>query len=150
MTIHWLALSLTLLSFLATALQQPSSQQEITVQLLDSRTGKPIATDDVEIWVDKDQRHMITTHSGPDGLAMVELPAEAVEISVNAQQDGWYLHRCDLSRDTKTPAPFYLLSTILQSGIIAPNRCNHKTEPLKPGELTLFLRPQNFWEKMQS
>jgi len=126
-----------------------TSEKSVTIRLLDSRNGKPMVANVVEIWVDKDRSHVITTHTGPDGVASATIPNGTSEISIYAQQDGWYLYRCDLTKDTSKPAPVYSLDQIMRSGVVAANRCNRRTAPTQPGEIALFVRPQSLWEKMK-
>ncbi len=126
-----------------------TSEKSVTVRLLDSRSGKPMVADVVEIWIDNDRSHVISTHTGPDGIASAAVPSKTSEISVYAQQDGWYLYRCDLTKGTSKPAPVYLLDQITKNGIAAANRCSRRTAPTQPGEITLFVRPQSLWEKMK-
>ena len=130
--------------------QQQPSQQKIAIRIINSQTGKPIITDNIEVWIDKNQQHAIRSHTSSDGIANVDLPSEVSEILVNAQQDGWYLVHCDFSKSVNAPIPFYSINVILRLGISAPNFCNHKTSPMHPGELTVFLHPQSLWEKMKS
>lgn len=91
MFIHMFALVFALLGYPLQEPAQISSQKAINVRLLDSRNGKPMVTNDVEIRIDKDRSHVIITHAGPDGVASATIPGGTSEISVYAQQDGWYL-----------------------------------------------------------
>lgn len=59
----------------------PPVPRTITIRLLDGRTGKPIITDDAEVWIDKDQRHVLTVHAGPDEIATVEVPSGIAEVT---------------------------------------------------------------------
>ena len=127
---------------------QSSSPKTITVRLLDSRNGKPMISNPVEIWVDRDRSHIVSTQTGSDGEATVLLPEGTSTVSIYAQKDGWYLHRCDLAKDTSKPAPFYGLDQIVSNGLAAPNRCSRRVAAVRPGAITLFLRPQSFWGKM--
>lgn len=38
---------------------------------------------------------------------------------------------------------------LLQSGVVTANACGKATASLEPGEVILFVRPLNFWEKMK-
>jgi hypothetical protein len=143
-----LALFLAILGHASQEPLSPSSPRTIAVRLLDSRNSKPMISNDVEIWVDRDRSHVIYTHTGRDGVATSVLPTGTSEVTIYAQQNGWYLFRCDLTKDISKPAPFYPLDQIVSNGIAAPNRCSRRVTVAKAGEITLFLRPQTFWEKM--
>lgn len=126
----------------------PSHQRTITLRLLDGRNGKPLKTDEVEVWIDKEQTHVLTVHTAPNGVATVEIPSTTSGIYVTAREDGWFMYRCDA--DEKKPTPAYSIERIISSGTVAANRCSRRTAAAEPGSLTVFLRPLTFWDKMES
>ena len=126
---------------------QPSPARTITIRLLDSRSGKPLVSNDVEIVIERHTRHIVYAKTSADGIAIAQIPSETSELSVYAQQNGWYLYRCDFAKGKELP--FYDLNQILNHGIAANNGCSRRMAPAKPGEITLFLRTQTFWEKMR-
>jgi hypothetical protein len=57
---------------------------------------------------------------------------------------------CDSAKEKQNPVPhWYDVSTILTSGVVAPNGCSKMTETAKPGEFVFFVRKENWREKMQ-
>jgi hypothetical protein len=142
------AILVALLSQANQELVNPSLPTTITIRLLDGRNGKPIRTDEVQVWIDQDQRHVLTIHAAPNGVATVEIPTGVSAIYVTARRDGWYMYRCDA--DESKPTPPYALEEIMKSGTVAANRCSHQTAAAESGGLTVFLRPLTFWDKMKS
>ncbi len=135
-----------LLGFINSQAAVPNAVDRITIQLLNSRNGRPILTQDVQVVIDHDLKHIYYAHTDQNGVATVEVPTGAMQVSVFAQQGGWGLNRCD-SRET--PMPQYFLEQIRLNGLAAPNYCNHRTATAVPGELVVFFRSQTFWEKMK-
>lgn len=142
------ALLFALLSQASQELVRPPLRKTVTIRMLDGRNGKPIMTDEVEVWIDEDQRHVLTAHAAPNGIATVEIPAGIPAIYVTAQQDSWFLYRCDA--DKNRPTPWYSMEQIMDNGIVAADRCSRRTVAAKRGEITVFLRPLTFWDKMKS
>jgi hypothetical protein len=141
------AILVALLSQASQELVKPSLPKTITIRLLDGRNGKPIRTDEVQIWIDQDQRHVLTVHAAPNGVATVEIPTGVSAVYVTARRDGWYMYRCDADESNHSA---YSLEEIMKSGTVAANRCSHKTVAAESGRLTVFLRPLTFWDKMKS
>jgi hypothetical protein len=52
-------------------------------------------------------------------------------------------------KDALNRAPSYPIKEILESGAAAGNRCGKFRAETKPGELTLYVRPRGFLEKMR-
>ena len=100
---------LMVLGFLTMALRQLRRNREIAVRLIYSKSGKPMLSDDVEIWVHKDREHSIRISTGSDGVAKANLLDGVGQVSVYAQHDGWYLDRCDFPKHMSPLAdtPFY-------------------------------------------
>ena len=126
----------------------PPAPRTITIRLLDGRTGKPIITDEAEVWIDKDQSHVLTVHAALDGIATVQVPSGVTEVYVTARQDGWYLNHCEVTKEK--PVSSFSMEQITKDGVVSANRCSRKTAVARPGELTMFLHYQNIWDKMKS
>ncbi len=50
--------------------------------------------------------------------------------------------------DRKKPPMIYAVHDILTHGIVSDNRCSKRTVAPTPGELTLFVRPLHWWERL--
>jgi hypothetical protein len=136
----------------------PQAQKTITVKMLDSRTGKIIATSDYLVRVNNEQ----TSHSNwitlnEDGTGMLSVPSDASVVSVRATYDqsmSFYLN-CDAVKDREVSDQggstdrWYKVADILALGVVAPNGCGGKkvSEKLqvvaKPGEFVFFVRKRN-------
>jgi hypothetical protein len=125
----------------------------ITIRMLDSKTGRPITTSEFQVWIDHasgTNRRYVRPDS--EGVGQMTLPHTVSVISVHAQYGKamWGYVNCDSVKDR---GPYldhwYMISDILTSGIVAPNRCSKQKAVGKPGEFIFFVRPMTFWEKMR-
>jgi hypothetical protein len=136
--------------FLAVLGQAPSSSaQEITVRLIDTRSGRVFANTAVKVYFAPHQ--MLEEKTGIDGVVKFHLPQPPPsKVSVRPQDD---LTSCSTQYPIDT-------QQIFGEGLIS--RCSKKTEPCRckfgrrvsklknnPGELVLLARPRDWWEKFQ-
>lgn len=125
--------------------------------MLDSKTGQPITTSELEFWVGTSLEFARTAGVSPrsvrpdkDGNAEITLRAADSFVTVHAQygKAGWGYVNCDRLKDR---GPFrehwYSASEIVTTGIAAPNYCSKQKAVAKPGEFVFYVRPMTFWEK---
>ena len=128
----------------------------ITVRMLDSRTGRLIATSNYLVRINHLQEsHGDWVKQNEDGTGNLPLPASAEVITVHATYDSatHVYANCDSDKDHGSadhaafPDRWYPIALILSSGIVAPNECVGKKVPerlqvvAKPGEFVFFVRP---------
>jgi hypothetical protein len=156
-----LLLALCAAAFLGSACAP--AQKTITVRMLDSRTGKLIATPDFLVRVNNEQAvHADWVTLNQDGTGTLTVPNDTTVVSVRATYDSttaFYLN-CDANKDRGTSDQdashdrWYKVSDILTLGVVAPDGCGKKIPDklqvvAKPGEFIFFVRKRNPLEQMQ-
>jgi len=150
--------ALLLFCMLLSGTLSAQSDHTITVRMLDSKTGQPITTSEVEVRMrvplTSDQTKGIPpVYVRPDkyGVGVATLPITASDIRVYASYGAanWSYINCDSVQDRGTTREhWYSISEILTRGSAAPNLCNKRKITVKPGEFVFFVRPMTFREKM--
>ncbi len=164
----WTSLLLTLiLSAVGTRL----AAQTIDFKLIDGRNGRPIANTCVNVWVGDERKYPLAIPTDRDGVAHLRLTNNDAEVNT---QDHWkdcgdfgvinpvvrykdfvkvnvgYVicesHGTDFSWLAVNNIP---TKALLQDGIVTANTCGKASASPRPGELILFVRPLNFWEKLK-
>jgi hypothetical protein len=139
------------------------TEKTITIRMLDSRSGKLIATSDFLVSINHEKTvHGNWVQKSEEGVGVMKLPPEATEILVHATYDGAMsiYDNCDAVKDLGTADHaaaldhWYALSEILAKGIVAPNGCVGKKVPdklqvfAKPGEFVFFVRHRTPFEQL--
>jgi hypothetical protein len=132
------------------------TDRTITIRMVDSKTGQPITTSEIEVRIRASQTSAQTVGIPPldvrpnrDGVGEATFPVAASDIRVYARDGMWSYVNCDCVKDRGPDRDhWYSISEILTSGIAAPNRCNKRKAVAKPGEFVFFVRSMTFWEKM--
>jgi adhesin HecA-like repeat protein len=140
------------------------TDKTITVRMIDSRTGKLIATSDFQVRVNHDQTiHGNWVVKNDDGTGKLTVPADTTVLSVQATYDSATMVyvNCDTNKDLGSSDHaagtdhWYPVAAILASGVVAPNGCAGKKIPeklqviAKPGEFVFFVRKRNAREEFQ-
>jgi hypothetical protein len=143
----------------STLFAHSQSNRVINIQMLDSKTGQPITSTEIEVRMRRDPAAPQTLGISPayvrvdqDGWANATLPTDASEITVFATygKARWSYISCDGAKDQGSYREhWYSISRIIASGIAAPNGCTKRAVTAQPGEFFIFVRPMNFWEKMK-
>ncbi|MGO9317018.1 MAG: hypothetical protein ACLPXT_01490 [Terracidiphilus sp.] len=140
------------------------TEKTITIRMLDSKSGKLIATSSFLVRIN----HQQTVHGNwvlqnEDGTGKLTVPGDAALLSVRATYDSStsVYANCDANKDTGSSYQgpsldrWYEISDILANGVMAPNHCigkkvpNHPQVFAKPGEFVFFVRKQNWREQMR-
>ena len=134
---------------------QAQDTKTITLKVFDGKTGHPVMPTGYQIRVD----HLKAVHNdwvkqNDDGSAELTIPADVHEISVHLAYDASmeiYVN-CDAQKNTFGDV-WYLVPQIMAEGMVMANGCGHtkanekfKTTAL-PGELILFVREKNWYER---
>jgi hypothetical protein len=126
----------------------------ITIRMFDSKTARPIANTTFMVRINHQQTvHVDWVRQNDDGLATFTVPVGADVVSIHAtyDQSTEIFVNCDSAREKQNPAEhWYSVSTILASGIVAPNGCSKMTETAQPGEFVFFVRKLNLLEQMRN
>jgi len=127
----------------------------ITLKVFDGRTGHPVMPTGYQVRAD----HLKAIHNdwvkqNDDGSAEMTIPSDVHEISIHFAYDSSmeiYVN-CDAQKNTFGDV-WYLVPQIMSEGMVMANGCSHtrvndkyKTTAL-PGELILFVREKNWFER---
>jgi hypothetical protein len=110
--------------------------QNIQIKLLNGKSGRPIAG---------------AIHSQAGGVCgafgvVDPVVKYADTIRVNVGYVSCASHKSDFSWLATTGVP---TKDLIEQGIVTPNTCGRPSASQKPGELTIFVRPLTFWEKLK-
>jgi len=145
--------------------------QIVTIKLMNGRNGHPMLNSYVNVWVGTKRKEAMVIPTDKDGTARLRLTDNDDEVDLHMRKKyvgdnvvvdpivkydekfqvnvGFvicYPHVRDYSWLAITN-----ISTkqLLQEGIVWPNTCGKSTASPKPGELTIFVRPLTWWEKLR-
>ena len=130
------------------------SSPSISIRLLDGKTGLPVKASNFLVRVD----HHDTVHNdwvkiNDDGTVVVTLPDDSKEISIKATYDegmDTYIN-CDAAKESdKERNIWYSISTILNTGIVAPDECAKTAFKPKPGQFLFFVRKRNWHDQLEN
>jgi len=120
------------------------TENTISIQLRDGRSGKLIAPSNFLLRVD---RHETISNEwltmSDDGTATVTIPDGVKEISLQATYDSGmeYYVNCDTSRQgNQNRVIWYPVDMILKAGVVTPNECGKASFTAHPGEFVFFVR----------
>jgi len=120
------------------------SAESIVIRVVDGRTGHAISDEKLQLWIDSETGSAISISTDSGGVARLDVPRSAkLILSANLYVD------CRYSKQTGSERPSYLVSDILQSGVLAANTCGKLKIAPTPGELIFFVRPEHWWEGMK-
>ena len=150
-----LALILSVVAWIAAICTASSAQtnRTIKIRMLNSKTGQPITTSEIEVRI-----RTSSSSAGATGVAPIYVrpkeekavfPISVSDIRVYARDGVWGYVNCDSVKDRSLTEHWYSISEIIASGIAAPNRCNKRTVNAQPGEFVFFVRPMTSWEKFR-
>lgn len=143
------------------ATPQPEMQQRkpfgaedtttIHIRLINGKTGQPIANK--QIFLERNQKHLMSHAEEHDiktdtsGLAEAVVP-KAGDVLNPVVVD--YRSCTPRARhpDEKDKSERFPISQILSSGVVAQNTCGKTTQSATPGELILYFRTMNVFEKI--
>lgn len=145
--------------------------QTIDVKLIDGRNGHPIANTCANVWVGDERKYPLAIPTDKNGAARFQLTEDDAEVNT---KDSWkdcgefgvinpvvkykdiikinvgYVvcerHGTDYSWLEVKNIP---TKELVQKGIVTANTCGKPTASPTPGELIIFVRPLNFWEKLK-
>lgn len=133
------------------------AEKQISVKVLDGKTGEKVSPDNVEVRINRLQAtHIEWVKLNDDGTVLLTLPDTATAVFVRATyaNSTEYYVNCDMAKQKDTSADnWYPVADILTAGLAIPNDCVRpkfadkvKVEP-KPGEFVLFVRKRNWKEE---
>lgn len=139
-------------AFLAPAWNAQTAKT-VTIRILDGKSARPVAVTNFLVRINHQPTiHADWVHQNEDRSATLTVPADAAVVTIQATYDSamQIFVNCDSALDKGNPQPhWYPVSTILASGVVAPNGCSKMKETAQPGEFIFFVRRANFRERTQ-
>jgi hypothetical protein len=133
---------------------QPGSRV-VTIRLLDSQTGQPVAPvpgdNGISIIVNENSGNpRLTARVNPQGVWQVVVPEDVskVQFDTPAGPDGFGYVFCDCTKFRPSSPPAYLVADILNAGAEPNNHCSKRFAQAKPGEIIFFVRRPNWHERL--
>jgi len=134
---------------------QAQETKSITLKVFDGKTGHPVMATGFQVRADHlKEIHADWVKQNDDGSAELTIPANVHEVSIHLAYDNSmdvYVN-CDAQKNTFGDV-WYLVPQIMSEGMVMANGCGHakvndkyKTTAL-PGELILFVREKNWFER---
>jgi len=147
------------------------SGQTLEIKLIDGRNGRPIPNTCVNVWVGDERKYPLTIPTDTNGTARVRLTTDPAEVKTD---DSWKacgdlgvinpvvqykdLFKVNVGYVVCEPhgTDFSWLEVkrlptreVIQRGVVTANTCGKSTASPTPGQVTIFVRPLNFWEKFK-
>jgi len=133
----------------------PSNAQTdrtITIRMLESKTGTLIKPTKFQVNVNtKDYSQLVSITPDNEGLGQLVVKGDVTMLSIQATYEpGDHIFvNCDSAKDTLSfLSHWYDVPPIFSSGTVAPNTCSKLKAQAKPGEFVFFVRPMNWYEKL--
>lgn len=143
--------------------------QAVRVQLVDGRSGHPIAGACVNVWVGEKQKAAMSIPTDKDGVASLRLTNEDTNTQDQSKQCGVFgvvnpmakyadSIRINVGYVLCRPRErdYSWLSTatfstdkVLSLGVVTPNNCGKAVASPQAGEIVLFVRPLTLWEELR-
>jgi hypothetical protein len=134
---------------------QLGTAQQITVKLLDGRSGRTLKNQIVDICLAEKTFGMPTqtVRTNTEGIAFVPIPAQqtffviAGESLVDCRMRVRY-GKAAMDDANSYKEEVYRFADVLAHGAVGANKCGKATAQPLPGQLVLFARPPHWWEKV--
>ena len=144
--------------------------QTIKVKLVNGRNGLPMSHTCVDLGIDH-INHMLAIPTDEDGVAKFSVTDNDAEINMAKPWNecgswgvidpivkhddmfglhiGYVLCRTQKSDYSWLARMTFSTNEVLRHGIVVQNSCSNITALPKPGEVIVFVRPLNWWEKLR-
>ena len=145
--------------------------QTVEIKLVNGRNGSPLGGTCVNVWVGSEHKNAMAIPTDENGVARLRLTNKDSEVDVrrhwkNCGNFGVIDPVVKYDNSIRINAGYVLcqphaphyswlavtnLSTeqLIKRGIVTPNSCGEATASPKPGEVIIFVRPLNWWERLK-
>lgn len=145
--------------------------QTVTIKLVDGRNGRPMAQSHVNVWAGNERKMAMAVLTDEHGIARLRLTANAREVDIPSSHSsdvepvvsdpvlkyddfirinvGYVLCQAGGSNDSWLAIKQVSTRQLINEGIAMPNACGKAIASPNPGELVIFVRPLNLWEKLK-
>ena len=145
--------------------------ETIKIKLVNGRNGQPIPASYVNVWVGTERKEAIVIPTDGKGVASLQLTLNTAEINIPNPSNnrgsvvvpnpvvkyddslrinaGYVLCQPHVGDYSWLKTMDLTTSRVLQEGITMANTCGTSRATAKPGEVIIFVRPLNWWEKLK-
>jgi hypothetical protein len=145
--------------------------QTLQIKVIDGRNGRPLANTCVNVWVGNERKDPLAIPTDRNGIARLQLTENDAELNTaHRSKDcgdfgvispvvkykdsvkvnvGYVIcepHGTDFSWLEVKPFP---TEQFIREGFVTANTCGSPMASARPGELVIFVRPLNWWEKLK-
>ena len=137
-----------LLASVASAMPAQIRVSPVRIRVLTGRTLKPLARVRTSTTVLPVQPYALPIERLTDRQGTLTLLIEnGTEVSTSVMRAP--ACRARPKADRNKPQPAFPVDQIVAAGLVAGNSCSKRTVAPTPGELTLFVRQQHWWQRLR-
>lgn len=149
----------------------PLSAQTLEIKLINGRNGHPVANACVNVWVGNERKSPFSIPTDSNGITRLRLTENDSEVNTDHRwakcgdfgvispvvkykdfvevNVGYVVcepHGTDFSW---LEAKRFPTKQFVREGLVTANTCGKPVASARPGELVIFVRPLNWWEKLK-
>jgi hypothetical protein len=138
------------LVFVAVGVARPTAAEQITIMVVNGRTGVPMKDQPVYVWFEKVNPAPLSLKTDTNGRIVFPVEGQRESFLVGLVEQ--FVVDCRSSKNGYNDYGNYVyrISDVLGNGVIATNHCGNVLVNPKPGQLVLFSRPLTFWENVRN
>ncbi len=159
------------LLLMASSIDSVVCGQTIKARLIDGRNGRPVANTCVNVWVGHQRKDALSIPTNKEGVAGFRLTDNSSEVSTGDRwkdcgefgainpvfkfedsvsiNAGYVLCQTERAGYSWLKVEEFSTKQLLQQGLVTANTCGTASASWTPGEVVIFVRPLNFWEKLK-
>jgi hypothetical protein len=136
--------------------------QTVQIKLVNGRSGSPLPGTFVNVWVGNERKEAMAIPTDENGVARLQLTDKDSEIDNHNRWNpvvrynnslrinvGYVLCQSHTQDYSWLALTSFSTEQVIQQGIVTSNSCGLATASPKPGQVIIFVRPLNWWEKLK-
>ncbi len=132
-----------------TGIAQAAAAEQITMMVVNGRTGVPMQGQAVYVWFDKVNPSPLQLKTDSNGKIVFQVQQEQESLLIGLVEQDVVDCRFVKKEYSDYGKFSYRLSDVLNSGVIATNHCGSVLSNPQPGQLVIFSRAFTFWENVR-
>lgn len=133
-------------ALMSCAMLAPLCAETVTIKVVDGRSGRPISKAPMNVWTDNESKQATPIQTDENGTAQVHPVDAHVGLRI---QVGDVLCQSPKADYSWLWVMTYPTQRVLEQGIVTDNYCGKATAAPRPGEVTIFVRPLTWWERLK-
>jgi hypothetical protein len=138
--------SIPVAALLSCAMLAPLCAETVTIKVVDGRSGRPMSKAPVNVWTDNESKWATPIRADENGTALVHPIDARVDLRIQVRYVLCQSPKADYSWLRIMTYPIH---RVLEQGIVTANYCGKATAAPRPGEVTIFVRPLTWWERLK-